>query len=261
MIGVFGGSGFYEFLDDAREVVVETPYGEPSAPYMVGTVDGVDVAFLPRHGRHHQFPPHKVNYRANVWGMKHLGVDRIIAPCAVGSLVQEYAPGHLVVTDQLVDRTWGRDSTFFDGPETAHISFADPYCSELRPLALQAARDAGATVHDGGTTVIVQGPRFSTRAESRWFAQNGWHLVNMTQFPEAPLARELEMCFVNIAVVTDYDVGVEGEIPPVTHAEVLRLFEETLGTLKETVRMLIPLAEESPRACSCQTALSTATGD
>ncbi|HDK44978.1 MAG TPA: S-methyl-5'-thioadenosine phosphorylase [Actinobacteria bacterium] len=260
MIGVFGGTGFYEFLDDARSVRVETPYGDPSASYMVGTIEGVDVAFLPRHGEHHEFPPHKVNYRANVRGMKDLGVDRIIAPCAVGSLVTEYAPGHIVITDQLVDRTWGRASTYFDGPETAHISLADPYCSELRPLALEAARTAGATVHDGGTSVIIQGPRFSTRAESRWFAANGWHLVNMTQFPEASLARELEMCFVNLAVVTDYDVGVEGEIPAVTHAEVMRLFDQTLGTLKETVRLLIPMAEKAPRTCSCQTALSGATG-
>jgi 5'-methylthioadenosine phosphorylase len=260
MIGVFGGTGFYEFLDDARQVEVDTPYGAPSAEYMVGTVDGVDVAFLPRHGEDHQFPPHKVNYRANAWGMKQLGVDRIIAPCATGSLVQEYAPGHLVVADQLVDRTWGRESTFFDGPQTAHISFADPYCPELRPLALRACQESGATVHDGGTNVIIQGPRFSTRAESRWFASNGWHLVNMTQFPEAPLARELEMCFVNIAVVTDYDVGVEGEIPAVTHAEVMKLFGETLGTLKHAVRRLIPLAEAAPRQCSCNSALSGATG-
>jgi 5'-methylthioadenosine phosphorylase len=260
MIGVFGGTGFYEFLDDARKEVVDTPYGDPSASYTVGTIDGVEVAFLPRHGEQHQFPPHKVNYRANVWGMKHLGVDRIIAPCATGSLVPEYAPGDLVITDQLVDRTWGRASTFFDGPQTAHISFADPYCSELRPLALEAARSAGATVHDGGTNVIIQGPRFSTRAESRWFASNGWHLVNMTQFPEASLARELEMCFVNIAVVTDYDVGVEGEIAAVTHAEVMRLFNETLGTLKEVVRLLIPMAEAAPRDCSCQSALADATG-
>jgi len=260
MIGVLGGTGFYEFLDDARSVRVDTPYGDPSASYMVGVIEGVDVAFLPRHGEHHEFPPHKVNYRANVRGMKDLGVDRIIAPCAVGSLVTEYAPGHIVITDQLVDRTWGRASTYFDGPETAHISLADPYCSELRPLALEAARTAGATVHDGGTNVIIQGPRFSTRAESRWFAANGWHLVNMTQFPEASLARELEMCFVNLAVVTDYDVGVEGEIPAVTHAEVMRLFNQTLGTLKETVRLLIPMAEAAPRECSCPTALSDATG-
>jgi len=251
MIGVFGGTGFYEFIDDARSERLDTPYGEPSAPYRVGTVDGVDVAFLPRHGEQHQFPPHMVNYRANVWGMHHLGVDRIIGPSAVGSLAREYAPGHIAVADQLVDRTWGRASTFFDGPELHHLSFADPYCDELRPLAVESARKAGATVHDGGTIVIVQGPRFSTRAESAWFASNGWHLINMTQLPEAALTRELGMCYVNLSVVTDYDVGVPGEVAPVTHEEVVQRFTETLDTLKETVRRLIPHAEAAPRACSC----------
>ncbi len=260
MIGVFGGTGFYDFLSDAREVDVETPYGEPSAPFLVGAVEGVEVAFVPRHGRSHHLPPHLIPYRANLWAMKELGVDRIISPCAAGSLVEHYQPGHIVVPDQLVDRTWGRPSTFYDGPEVVHISFADPYCRELRPLAVEATRAAGASVHEGGTTVVVQGPRFSTRAESRSYAAAGWEVINMTQIPEAPLARELEMCFVGLAVITDYDVGVEGDVAPVTHAAVIERFEKTLDTLKEAVRQLIPAAAQTARACECATALAGATG-
>jgi 5'-methylthioadenosine phosphorylase len=260
MIGVVGGTGFYEFLEDARETAPETPYGDPSAPLTIGSVDGIEVAFLPRHGRHHQFPPHLVPYRANLWALKEIGVDRIISPTAAGSLTPSYQPGHLVVSDQLVDRTWGRPSTFFEGPQTVHVSFADPYCPELRPLAFKSVRAAGATVHERGTMVVVQGPRFSTRAESKWYVGQGWEVIGMTQAPEAILARELEICFVNIAVITDYDVGVAGDIPPVSHAAVVERFEATLGTLQEAVKTLIPLAAGTPRACECATALSAAGG-
>jgi len=260
MIGVFGGTGFYEFLDGGAERQLPTPYGWPSASPMVGSVGGVEVAFIPRHGRNHEFPPHRVPYRANLWAMKELGVDRIIGPCAVGSLTVGYEPGHLAIPDQLVDRTYGREWTFFGDVETKHISFADPYCPELRPLALEAGREAGATVHDGGTTVVVQGPRFSTRAESRWYANAGWQLINMTQLPEASLARELEICYVNIAVVTDYDVGVEGEIEPVTHAQVVARFNAGLDVLREGIKRLIPGAVETPRLCPCARALAEAAG-
>ena len=240
MIGVFGGSGFYELLDDAREVEVDTPYGTPAAPFTVGTVDGIDVAFLPRHGAEHQFPPHLVPFRANVWGMRELGVTCVIGPCAVGSLQQQYAPGSFVVCDQLVDWTGGRDRTFYDGPDVDHLSFADPYCEDLRQIALDSLRGVGATAHDGGTVVVIGGTRFSTRAESSFFSKQGWAVINMTQEPEVALCRELGLCYVNISVVTDYDVGVEGEVPPVTHQEVLDKFAESLGTLKQAVLTMIP---------------------
>lgn len=259
MIGVFGGTGFYEFLDDSTSEAIDTPYGAPAAPPMAGTIEGVETVFIPRHGLRHEFLPHQVPFRANVWAMKEMGVDRIIGPCAAGSLTPAYEPGHLVVPDQLVDQTSGRESHFDRGP-AQYISFADPYCAELRPLALEAVRSTGATVHDGGTTVVIQGPRFSTRAESRWFAKAGWKVINMTQLPEAALAREVEICYVNIAVITDYDVGVEGETEPVTHARVIKRFNETLITLRAAIRTLIPKAQQTPRQCECASALSEAGG-
>jgi 5'-methylthioadenosine phosphorylase len=169
-------------------------------------------------------------------------------------------PGHLVVPDQLMDRTWGRPSTFYDGPHTVHVSYADPYCVELRPLAIEACRRAGATVHDGGTTVVIQGPRFSTRAESRAFAEAGCQVINMTQMPESYLAREQEICYVNVAVITDYDVGVAEDDRPVTHMQVMELFQRTLGTLRQALTEFIPRAAGTPRLCECATALAGASG-
>jgi 5'-methylthioadenosine phosphorylase len=258
-IGIFGGSGFYSFLDDAREVEVTTPYGAPSAPITLGKVAGRSVAFLPRHGRQHQFPPHKVNFLANVWAMKELGVTRIIGPCACGSLRTDVKPGEFVICDQLVDRTTGRADTFYDGPRTTHIAFADPYCPELRPLAVAAARAQGIACHERGTMVVIQGPRFSTRAESRWFSANGWDVIGMTQYPEAYLARELEMCFVNVSLVTDYDAGIEGEIAAVTHGAVLEVFNANIGALRRLLFDLVPRIP-AERSCICSTALSSASG-
>ena len=256
-IGVFGGSGFYSFLDKVQEVKVDTPYGEPSAPISIGDVDGTDVAFLPRHGLQHQYPPHMINYRANVWAMKELGVERIIGPCAAGSLRKEVEPGHFVVSDQLVDRTTGRKDTFYDGPQTTHISYADPYCPELRKLAIQTGESEGITVHPSGTVVTIQGPRFSTRAESKWFQDLGWEVINMTQYPEAYLARELEICYANIALITDYDVGVVGETEAVSHEAVLKVFTENNDKLRG---LLFGMVKKIPaeRTCPCATALQGA---
>jgi len=249
-IGIFGGSGFYEFLEHAVEVDVETPYGGPSATAMVGRVEDRSIAFLPRHGRDHELPPHRINYAANAWAMKELGVSRVIGPCAAGSLKAELQPGRFAVCDQLVDRTTGRKDTLYDGPEVRHFSFADPYCRELRPLAVTAARDHGITVHDGGTVVVVPGPRFSTRAESRWFQEQGWDVINMTQYPEAYLARELGMCYVNISLITDHDVGLDETSTPVTAAEVFAVMETNNDALQGVLRTLIA-AIPNERSCGC----------
>ena len=210
-IGVFGGSGFYSFLDDAEEVVVDTPYGPTSDRFVIGDVGGKRVAFMPRHGRTHSLPPHAIPYRANLWAMKELGVRRVIGPCASGSLSKDLPPGTFVVCDQFVDRTSGRADTFYDGPVTTHVSAADPYCSELRQILLETGREQGLDIRDGGTVVVIQGPRFSTRSESRWFSQMGWGVINMTAYPEGWLARELELCYANVSLITDYDVGLEDD--------------------------------------------------
>jgi 5'-methylthioadenosine phosphorylase len=256
-VGVFGGSGFYSFLEDVTEVKVSTPYGDPSAPLSIGTIEGVAVAFLPRHGVDHSLPPHMINYRANAWAMKEVGVERIIGPCAAGSLKKEVEPGTFVISDQLVDRTTGRKDTFYDGPTTAHVSFADPYCPEVRPLAVEVGRELGITVHDRGTVVTIQGPRFSTRAESKWFQDAGWEVINMTQYPEAYLARELEICYTNIALITDYDVGLTEDVEAVSHEQVLKVFSENNDKLRDLLFTLIPRIPQE-RSCICSTALQGA---
>ena len=237
-------------------MAVETPYGDPSAPLHVGNVGGVAVAFLPRHGRKHELPPHRIPYRANLWAMKELGVERIVGPCAAGSLQADVELGDFVVCDQLVDRTRTRPHTLYDGPETTHISFADPYCPTMRSVALEKGRELGITMHDGGTMVVIEGPRFSTRAESAWFSGQGWRTINMTGYPEALFARELEICYANVSLITDYDVGVEGA-PPVTHEDVVRVFSENNARLRELLFSLVPALPEE-RTCPCATALTGA---
>ncbi len=258
-IGVFGGSGFYSLLEDAREFAIDTPYGAPSDRIAVGEIAGRRVAFLPRHGRHHQHPPHAINYRANLWAMKALGVSRIIAPGACGSLQPDIEPGCFVLCDQFVDRTSGREQTFYDGPLSVHISTAEPYCPELRSLVAGKAGELGIPVKPTGTAVIIQGPRFSTKAESIWFTRMGWHVVNMTGYPEVALARELELCYVSIALVTDWDAGVHAEanVAPVTADEVHRVFAENNQHLRDLLHTLIPAIPDK-RGCPCASALREA---
>ncbi len=213
MIGVVGGSGFYEFVEGASEHTVDTPYGAPAAPIAVGTIGGHDVAFLPRHGRHHDYVAHRVPFRANIWALHEFGVTSLIAPCSVGSLQADIHPEQLVVVDQLVDRTWGRADTFHDEPPVHHQSFADPYDAGMRAALVAAGHRTGADLLDGGTMVVINGPRFSTRAESRWFRDMGWHVVNMTGYPEAVLAAEVGIRYATVALVTDYDAGADGHEP------------------------------------------------
>jgi 5'-methylthioadenosine phosphorylase len=254
-LGVIGGSGLYALLDDVSEVVVETPFGPPSDALFVGAVGGREVAFLPRHGRRHTLPPHRINYRANLWALRSLGVTQVLGPCAVGGLRAENGPGTLVVPDQFVDRTSGRVQTFFDGVDepVTHVSMADPYCPAGRLAALAAARDEAWEPVDGGTLVVIEGPRFSTRAESRWFAANGWSVVGMTGHPEAVLARELGLCYTSINLVTDLDAGVEhGE--GVTQAEVFKAFGENVDRLRT---VLFKTIDRLPavRDCACSAAV------
>ena len=252
-IGVIGGSGLYEFLDSADEFTVETPFGMPSDPLVIGEVAGRSVAFVPRHGRDHRFPPHRIPYRANLWALRSVGVRQVLAPSAVGSLTSSYGPGTLVVPDQLVDRTRGRAQTFYDEGSAVHIQFADPYCPVGRAHAVGAARAAGWVPAGSGTLVVIDGPRFSTRAESRWYAAQGWTLIGMTGLPEAALARELALCYTTIALVTDTDAGVE-EGEGVTHSEVFRVFSENVARLRELLMKLIESLPED-RDCPCPHAL------
>ena len=238
-IGVFGGSGFYSLLEDVGEVKVDTPYGPPSDSIFLADVAGRRVAFLPRHGRRHTLPPHKINYRANVWAMRSLGVKALISPCAAGSLQVGVKPGDFVVCDQFVDRTSGRIDTFYDGPIVTHVSSAEVYDPVLRKLAIKTIRDHGIAVHARGTVVVIQGPRFSTKAESKWFSDAGWEVINMTQYPEAWLCRELGMAVVNISLITDYDAGVIEGTAPVDAMSVLEVFQQNAERIQAVVLDLI----------------------
>lgn len=253
---VIGGSGFYELLTDAERVTVDTPYGAPSDAITLSETGGRRVAFLPRHGRGHAVPPHRINYRANLWALRSLGVRQILAPCAVGSLRPELGPGSVVVPDQLVDRTSGRAQTFYE-EGAVHVSFSDPYCAHGRDAVLAAAAATGTEVTDGGTMVVIQGPRFSTRAESQWYAAAGWSLVNMTGHPEAVLARELALCYTAIALVTDLDAGIDAH-QGVSQEEVFRVFAQNTERLRALVlEGLDRLPEE--RACACPGTLTDMT--
>ncbi len=257
-VGVIGGSGMYALLSDVTEHRVDTPYGPPSDPVVVGAVPGADgaaprrVAFLPRHGRDHRYPPHRIPYQANLWALRSLGVRQVLAPCAVGGLRPELGPGTFVLPDQLVDRTSGRPQTYYD-TGAVHVSFADPYCPTGRQVVTEVAGRAGVQVVDGGTMVVVEGPRFSTRAESRWYAEQGWSVVNMTGHPEAVLARELALCYTSVALVTDLDAGVETG-GGVSQEEVFRVFGENIERLR-TLLLRVAGTLPTDRKCPCKDAL------
>ena len=224
---------------------LETPYAPPSAALRLGRIDGTRVAFLPRHGDAHELPPHRINYRANVWAMRELGVRRIVGPSACGSLTPELSPGTFVVADQFVDRTRARADTFYDGPQTTHVAAADPYCTDLSRTLVEAALDEDIPVVEGGTVVVIQGPRFSTRAESRWYLESGFDVVNMTQYPECWLAREAELCYANVSLVTDYDIGLEG-MEPVSADKTFGVFRENLDRVQALLRRAIPRMGPQP---------------
>jgi 5'-methylthioadenosine phosphorylase len=256
-IAVIGGSGFYEMFDRPEEVRLDTPWGPPSGPVTVGEVGGRAVAFLARHGRGHELAPDRVNYRANLWALRQLGVTRVIAACAVGSLRADLRPGDFVVLDQLVDLTRGRPDSYLDSEparfgleQTAveHVGFAEPYCPELRGVL---DRDG---VHPGGTVVVIPGPRFATRAESTWYRSQGWDVVNMTQYPEAYLARELGMCYAGLALVTDHDTGREGDpdVKPVTMDAVLAVLTANVTRARDLLLAAVPDVP-SRATCPCQT--------
>ncbi|GAB3913016.1 purine nucleoside phosphorylase [Microlunatus endophyticus] len=258
-IGIIGGTGFYSFLSDPETVEVDTPFGRPSAPISIGDVNGRPVAFLPRHGVHHQYPPHKVNYRANLWALRSVGVRQVLGPCAVGSLKPEFGPGTFVVPDQVVDRTWGREHTVYDaeGP-VVHVGFADPYCPRGRQAFLSSSTHETGDLVDGGTLVVINGPRFSTRAESQWHAAAGWSVVGMTGVPEASVARELALCYSTVCLVTDHDAGIEGG-EAVSHAEVLRQFGANIDRLKtlllDVIAALPEPESDDAAVCSCRRGL------
>lgn len=253
-IGLIGGTGFYEFFEgETEDILVRTEFGLPSDKITIGNLFGREVAFLPRHGKNHQFPPHRIPYKANIAAFKKLGVERIIAPSAVGSLKAEIQPGDFAICDQFIDQTKKRDDTFFDGPKVAHIEMAYPYCPELRGIALAQGQGLELKIHPKATVVVVEGPRFSTLADSLHFSQMGGDLINMTQYPEVVLASELGICYLNISLVTDYDAGIyaKDKASPVSIEEVLTNFKKNTEKLKKLVAAIIENMPEK-RRCSCQ---------
>lgn len=258
-IGVIGGSGFYSLFEKSEEKKVETPHGAPSDKVAIGEIAGRKVAFLPRHGKDHDSPPHKINYRANLWAMKSLGVEQIITVTACGSLQSGIKRGDFVVLDQFVDRTYGREDTFYDGPVTTHVSTAYPYCPQLSKLAYEIGKNQKIHIHPKGTVVVIGGPRFSTAAESLWFTKMGWDVINMTQYPEVALARELEICYAALALVTDYDVGISAKekIPLVSVAEFTKVFK---ANNEKAQNLLYEMIKNWPkeRKCECGKALEGA---
>ncbi|MFH2013709.1 MAG: S-methyl-5'-thioadenosine phosphorylase [Patescibacteria group bacterium] len=246
-IGIIGGSGLYKFFDKGKWVNIKTKYGKPSDQIFLFEYLGKKIAFLPRHGRKHNLPPHKINYQANIDAFKQLGVKLIISPAAVGSLQTNIKRGDFVFCNDFIDRTKKRKDTFFNGPKTVHISSTDCYCDQLRKIGKKVCEKNKIKVHDKGTVVVIEGPRFSSKAESKWFTKSGWHIINMTQYPENVLAREAEICYLNISLVTDYDVGVQG-IKPVSLEEVIKVFGKNIENVK---KVIIDIIKEIPKDYSC----------
>lgn len=259
-LGVIGGSGLYDIegLQDVERIHVSTPFGDPSDDIVVGTLAGVRVAFLPRHGRGHRISPSELPARANIWAMKALGVTHLLSVSAVGSLREDLAPRDVVIPDQILDRTKGvRPATFFGEGIVVHIAFAEPYCLELRRIVYEAARAVGARAHDGGTMVVMEGPQFSTKAESFFYRQIGGDLIGMTALPEAKLAREAEMCYCTLALVTDYDCWHESE-ESVTVEMVVQNLLANVDTAKAIIRETLPRISSGVRSCDCGHALADA---
>jgi len=255
-IGIIGGTGVYDpKMFELKETVRPfTPYGPPSDDIQIGTMEGVDVAFLPRHGKGHVYPPHKVNYKANIWALKDVGVDRIISPCAVGSLQEEYEPGEIVIVDQFIDMTKNRAYSFYDGPRTVHISMADPFCPEMSSIFIKEAKRKKVPVHDKGTYVCIEGPRFSTRAESQMYKAFA-DIIGMTLVPECQLAREMEMCYCSLAMITDYDVWADR---PVDTATILHTMAENMDRIRTLITATLPKIPASRKKCACPETLKAA---
>jgi len=256
-IGIIGGSGFYKFLTEAQEIDLETDWGKPSDKITIGQIEGKPVAFLPRHGRGHVYPPHKIPYLANLAALKKLGVKYLIAPASVGSLQKEIKAGDFVISDQFFDRTRGRADTYYNGPSVVHISGTQPYCQTLRQIASECCKKLKYSYHPQGTVVVINGPRFSTAAESIWFTKMGFSVVGMTQYPEVVLAREQEIHYLNISLVTDYDVGLvaEEKLPSVEISTVLTTFKNNIERVKNLILEIIKYLPPQKFICDCQETL------
>ena len=258
-IGIIGGTGIYDsgLFSQKREVKAYTPYGEPSDTITLGEYSGTRVAYIPRHGKNHRIPPHKINNRANIWALRQLGVKRIIAPSAVGSLQEDYKPGDMVIPDQFIDFTKKREYTFYDGGQVCHISMADPFCPELRYIAIDSIKKLKFPLHsEEATYVCIEGPRFSTRAESKFFRHMmGAKIIGMTLVPEVSLAREAEICYISIATVTDYDVWAD---QPVSSTEIIEMLAKNVEKSKRIIADLVPTIPVERTKCSCGKALEGA---
>ena len=255
-IGIFGGTGIYNsgLLNDSKEITIETPYGKTSDSITIGEFNGRKVAFMPRHGKKHTIPPHLINFRANIWAFKELGVKRIIAPSAVGSLKEDFQPGHFALPSQFIDFTKSRKGTFSANGRVIHISVADPFCPELQNVVLDAVKDQEIEIHKDCTYVCIEGPRFSTKAESKFFRTTGADIIGMTLVPECQLAREAQICYVSISTITDYDVWAE---KPVTAKEVMETLAKNVEMTKKILTIVINQIPEQ-KSCSCERALEEA---